>query len=671
MKRFSLAILLAFVLSACQSGPTSQQQAENPAPSATVSLAVKHTATLAPTSASTGDRPVASTATTNPTPTPTPTISLPVGNTTPLPELNYQVITWENLPQLREVARYGEAQPLGISYVINNGLAIGMADGIQFLNEQGQLMDFLPLMPLRDFAITPDGLYVLAEVGGDIEVYSHTEQSWKKTRTFPGLGEEYFFDINHPAISTDGQLIAIPYLSEDWWISTRVYRVSDGAELAVLNDVYYPQFLPNGNLAGIINESDATAFFSADTWQRIYTIPAGIYQSYRLTISPDGSMAVHAFEDKVLIYQLDEKPRLVRQLTGWQAVEMQYPEVTFLNNDRVLLVTRNPAHGGSAQAALVDIPSGEWTVRQEIGFSDTAWSDGQQIFTMSGRERWTCASDVRYDLQAVVNQPRNHLLEHLPCIFGPPNSENTNTILILDENLKQYLLYDLTTSQKVGARELVPMDPSQPRLSFTAENISDARMYRDHFVVNADNRILIYHLTTGERVYAVDGLLLSTSFSGDWIAITRMNSLDFSDQSVILFNIVEGKAKTRKIQGTAAVVSSAAGLFAVDTYGATPRSSIVQLFSLEDPKARKPSREIQLDACLQVMSLAFFPDGSLLLAGCRGGKVIALPVENEATAPWVLWSGGNDVLKIAFSADGRLLAIYTKDGFARVWAVIR
>ena len=81
---------------------------------------------------------------------------------------------------------------------------------------------------------------------------------------------------------------------------------------------------------------------------------------------------------------------------------------------------------------------------------------------------------------------------------------------------------------------------------------------------------------------------------------------------------------------------------------------------------RRPGLLADILESVQVMSVAFSPDGSLLVSGCTGRNVWIWRVEDGECLG--LWKGHTDeVWSVAFSPDGEILASGSRDGTVRLW----
>jgi hypothetical protein len=83
---------------------------------------------------------------------------------------------------------------------------------------------------------------------------------------------------------------------------------------------------------------------------------------------------------------------------------------------------------------------------------------------------------------------------------------------------------------------------------------------------------------------------------------------------------------------------------------------------------RRPGLLADILEGVQVMSVAFSPDGTLLASGCTGRSVWIWRVEDGECLG--LWKGHTDeVWSVAFSPDGEILASGSRDGTVRLWKV--
>jgi len=83
---------------------------------------------------------------------------------------------------------------------------------------------------------------------------------------------------------------------------------------------------------------------------------------------------------------------------------------------------------------------------------------------------------------------------------------------------------------------------------------------------------------------------------------------------------------------------------------------------------RRPGLLADILESVQVMSVAFSPDGTLLASGCTGKSVWIWRVEDGECLG--IWKGHTDeVWSVAFSPDGETLASGSRDGTVRLWKV--
>lgn len=652
MNRILFFVFFVFSLVACVAPQAASAPETSTSQTPTVTASPTNTPTQTPTNTPT------QTATPTATATPTPTlVVLPVTNGTPIPDLAYEVITAENIYNLRQIARYGYPVLLANPYRVTadeQTLVVGTTLGLEFYDAQTQeKQGGFEVEFLRSFDMTPDGRYFLTLAGDTLTVWTRDGQV---VRSFDGL-EIGYSGLNPVALSPDGALLAVQRKQTDWQEADKVdvYRVASGALLDTVR----------GNGAVFAGQYLATVF---DGSVRLYPV-AELGQGWEtrlpkqtlpwcapsegvpceLAFSPEGTLVAILRPARVDVYQAADR-RLIRQVGGWETDRYSAPPQVQFADGQMLIVT-SPIYDARGikvkpQAIVVDIASGERASRRDV--NDFAYLAAGQVLVF----RW-------------------HAEGKMPHFWRPEVSVNDKGQMIVREFLPELSDGYVCTNQEC-VRDSAPeyeiqREGSRFRISrkqdgqilLAASAPEDATVCFRVFSMASDVVIVeiqrgtrasafAYRVQDGRRAEIASDYLLKIFPVGDKIAFSVFREgikiLDVDRWTLQQF----GKENLLYFSGDK--------IFAADYSRAA--IAIVDVESRKRSHIAVPNWDGIATAATKL--------GNLFLVSTRGG---VLGVNLAQHALFKVQTIVPYSIAMQFSPNNRLLLTLGEDGFVRVWAV--
>lgn len=309
----TITITLAFAFLAGCTDATRHPQSEGS--TSFSSSTSTHTAVFSPTT-----QEPSSTATITPTGSPTP-VAFPVGNSTLIPDVDYEPITTENVSRIQPIARYGSATFLNAKVdQQNRHVFLATTGGISILDSN--TMEKIGFVNVRiphginthtyfpeegNPDISENGKYILVINGDlDLELWSiDGAQVWTKPMAWKEGSQETPRKHISADISPDAKFLAQSYCSQDGPCRILVTDASTDNRIADLEG-YYPEFSTTGKYLVYFRKAAITVY-DFDTQKIIHNlpIPAGQFDHYSLVnVGADDRLAVVESE-RINIWDLD------------------------------------------------------------------------------------------------------------------------------------------------------------------------------------------------------------------------------------------------------------------------------------------------------------------------------------------------------------------------------
>jgi WD40 repeat protein len=662
-----LVVLLGCVLSSCSAS------ASTTAVPSSVPLTMPLTATSTMAASVTPLPTITATVTATPTPSATPTLALPVSNGTPVPVDDYETITAENFADLKLIARYGYANTIywqNAYRLIEDGqtAVVGMSDGLLFYDTtSGQQTDKLSIDLLRNYDITPDGRFILALAGDQLQVL---DRSGEILQSFdPSLVANADMWSRPPfAISGTGKWVAIAEIAAGWQRqndTVHVFQVEDGQEVAMLPG-NLPTFSPDDTYLAVLADYGSYAvpyLYTTTAWEKTGKLSMCENVRCELTFSPDSSILVLAQPGQVILYRTNDRKTL-QWLQGWKfGSEYDPAKVSFSANSQYVLVYSQPG-GRYAYAQKPTIfemnLSNSKVTREEIDFKALAWpgEDGQiHTFEFMNQATWWFNSPA-----FLLNNAGTVLISDSKRLCQNEVCETLDGHTLLDEEFNRYTVEANDLGQTLVRNS---QGETVMTLPFKANYLEQSWLYRGYLVANLcptetrEGCFGVLFNPKGQRLYWGDFCQLAAARQ-EALFISCYANGGYSNAE--FFITPSGVKKFTDFWGMPAI-SPDLNLTVYEEYWINGESVKEKQLLTYAPDGKMISAEPMPDALQHGQSFAalYFPDGQGVLVDVNG--------KTCTTSGVCRWLNNGPIRAIAFSPNGKLLATYGDDGFIRVWAV--
>ena len=675
-----LVVLLGCVLSSCSAS------ASTTAVPSSVPLTMPLTATSTMAASVTPLPTITATVTATPTPSATPTLALPVSNGTPVPVDDYETITAENFADLKLIARYGYANTIywqNAYRLIEDGqtAVVGMSDGLLFYDTtSGQQTDKLSIDLLRNYDITPDGRFILALAGDQLQVL---DRSGEILQSFdPSLVANA--DIwSHPpfAISGTGKWVAIAEIAAGWQRqndTVHVFQVEDGQEVAMLPG-NLPTFSPDDTYLAVLADYGSYAvpyLYTTTAWEKTGKLSMCENVRCELTFSPDSSILALAQPGQVILYRTNDRKTL-QWLQGWKFGSQYDPaKVSFSANSQYVLAYSQPggryAYAQKPTALVFDLANSKVLSNIETEYVSLLWpaEEGGQIqvfnYKNEGKMQFVLPSDFSVDNEGnSIWIPWNQLCHNEVC-------ETLDGHTLLDEEFNRYTVEANDLGQTLVRNS---QGETVMTLPFKAASAWGGEFYNGYLVAEFCPQEAI---TEGcfSGAYTPEGKAIIQTYTcriaaagGNLLNVVCYSGGNWGQFYNYFINTETGQRINRPVTDDPVISSDG-----------TLVSEFENIYDMENHKLRIysvtiPSFTLSVSIPIEntanlytTSSMAFSPDkNTVVLDSGHGVCAVNLTDQTVSTCTWMT----SQMYAIAFSPNGKLLATYGDDGFIRVWAVLR
>jgi WD40 repeat protein len=720
--RYSIILLMAFfALSACQVSnidPVQGTETSTLVPTITPMIIPSETPTSAPTASPTATwiaspvSPGTATPTATPTETAIPTAiaspvlvgtatpDLPVGIGTAAP-VSGEPITVDNADQLVELARYGTPVVWDIQITMDQSkLFVTTSAGVLILDTdtRDEIASF-DIMGRRPYSsnIYPDqsGDYFLVITREDAQVWSlDGEILWQLGELPDGY--------TSAAISPEGELVVIGY---------EILRSGTSEMMDPFFDVYdtvtseivfsergsSPIFSPDGRLLAV--DFDRSVWvWDTDAWEKVTSLFLDETWNTKRIFSPDSQFIAIAHPDQVELWRLEDR-KMVRVISGFENREYA-PHVMYGLGGRMILI--QDQYRQSENDILIitvwDTVTGELINTQPVNeeWGTLHWLDhDNQVITYTYQTALNEFQNVG-DQPAMGFYPDNNLfvlnrsqnLEDHLCSISPVSGD-----LSCETAFEWHLISDLTRQQYT----VLDVDDQHAALYAGDGETEDALIILQHdglfipelmlsrqgkFVYSTYAGPKIVDIQTGERIKQWDASSRRIIASHDerylaFFMTDRGRRIFISSYRLIVYDLVNHVEAYRK-NVTDADLSEAFTflpdnrfVFVTEQHHKKTEMMDLQL-NVVDLETRKStellSHQLQDEPYLSAISMEVSPDESMAVVGLTNGVLILFDFETgEEIADWQAHS--DEIINLAFSSDGSMLASSGRDGFIRLWGI--
>jgi WD40 repeat protein len=702
---FGMLMLALFVLVSCSPVPT-PLPTPTPSPTLTSSATPSPTVTVTPSPTLTPTASPTLTLTATFTPSPTATLALPVGLKTPIPDSGAQ-ITSQNVQQLQEIARYygnfflarltkdrsrlfvrdtlsvsiydyalsQRIQSIAIpGQSLNLGLQIS-DDGTWALLDSKWLFhpgtdqsakDFKDIVTLAGFdkasrgvkaALSPDGkniaIYQLDCSGGGCvsnflildPLTTRPVYTWKGTYT----------DLHgaDPTFSPDSSLLAAVVDA-----NVVVWNLADRSMLGKFPfNKEASDYVISGDLSLIaIRANNSITISSLKTGEKIQSIGTG-YLCYQ--IGKNNSLVFSSRADKIAAVDCSGNVRVWSTAGGKELAGNHYdigiPSVVFTEDGKIQLL-----------APPTSITINPWTYRvfregyysrpSSFKFLDNLHVAiqyyGTECMLPLNPGTAQCAADeiLGTDHNYYSYQMDNNKIR----LFASPAGDNTASLVYETPSQKPFL--------DSGAWRVFGFDREHALLF-------DAMMLGQYYT-----QVNIIDLKTNQKVLAWEKYdIISYQFSEDnkVAALLLQPFWNYSEPSrLVLFSLEQKKIIFEEDflwyrMPTLALSNSAEGRLLVFRNNAAEKPSQLVLVNLDQPKSRKI---MDVDCSGSTLGKPFFSsDGAFIIAICSDDSLRFL--NSKDGKEFYRINGYRSVENLAFSPDGKKMAVYFGEGVISVLAI--
>lgn len=713
---FSVIFLILIFLLITGCGETTIQPSVTSQPQPSETTAILPTETVLPTRAPT-ETPAPSptavptaepSATVTPTLVPTPELPVGPGENLPQPLLT---IAADNAFSLDELARYGTARIYGTVMSADRSTIFALtAQGIKAyaagsMQRLAWFQDLDPLMeawgiPTWGATSSYDGQRIsLLTSKGQAQVYA-IDAGLIYSTTLPAFWNPW------AALSPDGESLAVPKQGEDEWSAFwHLVNIEDGSLIADGIGMNV-RFSPQGTyLVG--DASDTLYIYRTSDWQEQTQIGlrAGGETALEWSFSPDERYLAVVMPDSVTVWEVETRQR-VRLISPVSGAGAQFSQAFFSEDASQLgvveyieqvssnLLVWNIADGSlisrqtPAEAGLYDFDQVLLTPGGLEGYSVPRESDGSGYQAPTYSE-WQLAFDLNNVSVSVVDfgwdleslQPYDRA-----CIFTfEPGHETichpvSEMMQVTTDGLGHF--YSLWQGESDEVLLYSGLEQAEsPLITFSTDGypIKPLGVSPDGSLLvsalgSGGSTLHVLEIQTGRALYIeeTNGRIERLSFSDDGTRLAA--SIPYAENhspQVLVYDTLQNAVLYRlpaqeMMQGSHALLSPDGQRL---VYRFERRDALrwngIQVW---DPLHQQQLAEWEGGVEALGSPMAFSADGRLLATADQRGRVFILDSESgEVLHQWK--AHADEVLHVAFSPDGSLLATSGTDGFIRLWGV--
>lgn len=612
-------------------------------------------------------------------PSPTPTLELPVREGTPIP-IPFIPISKDNVAQIQEIARWGA--PIireavlsgdGSKLITTTSAEIVIYDALtqNVLAEIGNIPQLAGAI-----AVNQDGARILVITSQDVRVYTDDGNLMRSLYSFSeGTPEDWWFRPTG-GISPDGKLAVVSYqVQQPNGIEDRfeVYQVETG-EVIFSERGTNPTFSPDSKWLAI-DFDRSVWFWDTSIWKRETNIFLDETWNTRHLFSPDGSLMAVSRAYQVEIWRIADR-KMIRLIDGFTQDEYA-PQIAFSPDSQLLGIWDT-----DRMASSWNIQIGERVNKIELngygGFK--LENDGTPTFIQVAE---TGHNNLDMGFQTEFRFVGNN---HLLAI-------NNHWLPDWHYEACEYFLngsYDCTTA--TGYEQEFVADQDGILYTITGAGTIEATLSKDGnllaklplgqgWPLQLRNNLLINAWNSTRNLFQIDVLDISTgnninyttseypakmlvSPDGEQLAfiIRKWNGRELLLLETNSLKTVYQYQNPSLHPALAFSPDMALLAFAEGDDQGLPQISLLALKSVQSVPG------FEINSKFQISAITFSPDGELLLIAFSTGEIQMIDAANgELLHSW--HSHQAEVINLAFSQDGTMLATSSRDGFIKVWGV--